>query len=303
LGFVSAAQGDKMELISLFKESSAFFLTVVGLFSLLVGSFLNAAIYRIPIMLQRGWREECEELFGGDVDNIDHPSGKEFNLFIPRSQCPTCGHMITALENIPVISYLFLGGKCSSCKTRISIQYPIIEIFTALLSVFVAWKIGVGWETLAALVFTWTLITMSLIDAKTMLLPDNLTLPLMWLGIAVNYQEFFVTLESSVLGAIIGYMSLWSLFHVFKLITGKDGMGYGDFKLLSALGAWVGFSYLPQIILISSVVGSIAGISMLIFGKTKQQQPIPFGPYLAVAGWIALLWGEQINTSYLAFLH
>jgi len=243
-----------MELVTLFRENTVFFLTVVGLFSLLVGSFLNAAIYRIPIMLQREWREECEELLGGEeVNDIEHPSGKEFNLFIPRSQCPTCGHMITALENIPVISYLFLGGKCSSCKTKISIQYPIIEFFTALLSVFIAWKIGVAWQTLAALVFTWTLITLSLIDAKTMLLPDNLTLPLMWLGIAVNYQELFVDLQSSVLGAMIGYLSLWSLFHVFKLITGKDGMGYGDFKILAAIGAWGGWQILPFTIFVASL--------------------------------------------------
>lgn len=283
-----------MELISLFQESTTFFLTVIGLFSLLVGSFLNAAIYRIPIMLQREWREECEELFGGDVDNIDHPSGKEFNLFIPRSQCPTCGHMITALENIPVISYLFLGGKCSSCKTKISIQYPIIEIFTALLSVFVAWKIGVGWQTLAALIFTWSLITMSLIDAKTMLLPDNLTLPLMWLGIIVNYQEFFVSLESSVLGAIIGYMSLWTLFQVFRLITGKDGMGYGDFKILAAIGAWGGWQILPFTIFVASSLGAVFGILWILIQKQKESQPIPFGPWLALAGFIGFMWRDDI---------
>lgn len=283
-----------MELISLFKESAALFLTVVGVFSLLVGSFLNAAIYRIPIMLQRGWREECTELFGGDIDKIEHPTGKEFNLFIPRSQCPTCGHMITALENIPVLSYLFLGGKCSSCKTKISIQYPLIEIFTALLSMFVAWKIGVGWETLAALIFTWALITMSLIDAKTMLLPDNLTLPLMWLGIAVNYQEFFVDLQSSVLGAMIGYLSLWSLFHVFRLITGKEGMGYGDFKILAAIGAWGGWQILPFTIFVASLLGAVLGIAWMMIQKQKESQPIPFGPWLALAGFVGFLWRDEI---------
>ena len=284
-----------MELVALFKGNTTFFLTVIGLFSLLVGSFLNAAIYRIPIMLQREWREECEELFGGDdINETEHPSGKKFNLFIPRSQCPTCGHMITALENVPVISYLFLGGKCSSCKTRISIQYPIIELFTALLSVFIAWKFGVAWQTLAALVFTWTLITLSLIDAKTMLLPDNLTLPLMWLGIAVNYQELFVDLQSSVLGAMIGYLSLWSLFHIFKLITGKDGMGYGDFKILAAIGAWGGWQILPFTVFIASLLGAVIGILWMVIQRQKESQPIPFGPWLALAGLIGFLWRTDI---------
>jgi len=285
-----------MELVTLFRENTVFFLTVVGLFSLLVGSFLNAAIYRIPIMLQWEWREECEELLGGEeVNDIDHPSGKEFNLFMPRSQCPTCGHMITAIENIPVISYLFLRGKCSSCKTKISIQYPVIELFTALLSVFIAWKLGVVWQTLAALVFTWTLITLSLIDAKTMLLPDNLTLPLMWLGIAVNYQELFVDLQSSVLGAMIGYLSLWSLFHVFKLITGKDGMGYGDFKILAAIGAWGGWQILPFTIFAASLLGAVIGILWMLIQRQKESQPIPFGPWLALAGFIGFLWRTEIT--------
>ena len=290
-----------MELVSLFRENTMFFLTVVGLFSLLVGSFLNAAIYRIPIMLQREWREECEELFGGEDDNVEHSSGKKFNLFVPRSQCPTCGHMITALENIPVISYLFLRGKCSSCKTGISIQYPIIEIFTALLSVFVAWKVGVGWQTLAALVFTWTLITLSLVDAKTMLLPDNLTLPLMWLGIAANYQELFVDLQSSVLGAMIGYLSLWSLFHVFRLITGKDGMGYGDFKILAAIGAWGGWQILPFTIFVASLLGAVLGILWMVIQRTKESQPIPFGPWLATAGFIGFIWRAEIIAGMSAY--
>ncbi len=285
-----------MELISLFRGNTTFFLIVVGLFSLLVGSFLNAAIYRIPIMLQREWREECEGLFGGEEDNddYDHTSVEKFNLFVPRSQCPHCGHMITALENIPVISYLFLAGKCSSCKTGISIQYPVIEIFTALLSVFVAWKVGIGWQTLAALVFTWTLITLSLIDAKTMLLPDNLTLPLMWLGIAVNYQEIFVDLRSSVLGAMVGYLSLWLLFHIFRLVTGKDGMGYGDFKILAAIGAWGGWQILPFTVFVSSLLGAVFGILWMLIQRKKESQPIPFGPWLAIAGFIGFIWRAEI---------
>jgi len=283
-----------MEVIALLKENTTFFLTVVGLFSLLVGSFLNAAIYRIPIMLQQGWREECQELFGGENVELISESSKKFNLFVPRSQCPTCGHMITALENIPVISYLFLRGKCSSCKTKISIQYPIIEIVTALISIFVAAKVGFGWQALAALIFTWTLITLSIIDAKTMLLPDNLTIPLMWLGIAVNYQHLFVDLKSSILGAMIGYMSLWCLFHVFRLLTGKEGMGYGDFKILAAIGAWGGWQILPFTVFASSLIGAIAGISLMLLQGQKESQPIPFGPYLALAGLIGFIWREEI---------
>lgn len=283
-----------MELLTVLKENTTFFLIVVGLFSLLVGSFLNAAIYRIPIMLQHGWREECEELIGGDSYIANSEMNKKFNLFVPRSQCPSCGHMITALENIPVISYLFLKGRCSSCKTHISMQYPFIEIATALLSIFIAWKIGFGWQVLAALVFTWTLITLALIDAKTMLLPDNLTLPLMWLGIAVNYNELFVSLQSSVLGAMIGYMSLWTLFQVFRLVTGKEGMGYGDFKILAAIGAWGGWQILPFTVFFASLLGAVIGILMMTIQKQKESQPIPFGPWLALAGFIGFIWRDDV---------
>jgi len=281
-----------MELMNALRGNPTFFLIVVGLFSLLIGSFLNAAIYRIPIMLQQSWREECEELFGGD--NKPRNSKEKFNLWVPRSQCPTCGHMITALENIPVLSYLFLRGKCSSCKTHISIQYPILELLTALISVFVAWKVGFGWQTLAALVFTWTLITLSMIDAKTMLLPDNLTLPLMWLGIAVNYYGFFADLQSSVLGAMFGYLSLWSLFQVFKLITGKEGMGYGDFKILAAIGAWGGWQILPFTVFVASTLGAIIGIILIVIQRNKESQPVPFGPWLALAGFIGFIWRDEV---------
>lgn len=285
-----------MELLSILENNTTFFLIVIGLFSLLVGSFLNAAIYRIPIMLQQGWRDECEELFGGDTVQTKKEKSQKFNLFVPRSQCPHCGHMITALENIPVISYLFLGGKCSSCKTGISIQYPIVELATAAISVLVAWKVGFGWQTLAALLFTWTLITLSLIDAKTMLLPDNLTIPLMWLGITISYQHIFVDLESSVLGAISGYMSLWTLFQIFRLITGKEGMGFGDFKILAAIGAWGGWQILPFTIFVASLVGAIVGIIMIVLQGKEKSQPIPFGPWLALAGFIGFIWREDIVT-------
>jgi len=284
-----------MEIFNALRENPTFFLIVVGLFSLLIGSFLNAAIYRIPIMLQQSWREECEELFGGESEQST-PKEK-FNLMVPRSQCPSCGHMITALENIPVLSYLFLGGKCSSCKNKISIQYPVLEILTTLVSVFVAWKFGFGWQTLAALLFTWVLILLSMIDAKTMLLPDNLTLPLMWFGIAVNYHGLFVDLQSSVLGAMFGYLSLWSLFHLFKLITGKDGMGYGDFKILAAIGAWGGWQILPFTVFAASTLGAIIGILLIVIQRNKESQPIPFGPWLALAGFIGFIWRDEIITT------
>jgi leader peptidase (prepilin peptidase)/N-methyltransferase len=234
--------------------------------------------------------------------NENLPEKQKFNLFVPRSQCPHCGHTITALENIPVISYLFLRGKCSSCHTGISIQYPLIEIFTALLSVFIAWKIGFGWQILAALVFTWTLILLSLIDAKTMLLPDNLTLPLMWLGIAVNYHSLFVDLQSSILGAMFGYLSLWSLFHVFKLITGKEGMGYGDFKILAAIGAWGGWQILPFTIFAASFLGAIIGILIMLIQRQKESQPIPFGPWLALAGFIGFIWRDEVVQAMFNYL-
>lgn len=283
-----------MEIIAVLRENTIFFLVVVGLFSLLVGSFLNAAIYRIPIMLQNGWREECEELFGGQEDNTSSKDNKPFNLFVPRSQCPHCGHTITALENVPVISYLFLKGKCSSCKTNISVQYPLLELFTALVSVFIAWKFGFSWHTLAALIFTWSLITLAVIDAKTMLLPDSLTIPLMWLGIAVNYQGLFVNLQSSVLGAMFGYLSLWSLYHLFKLITGKEGMGYGDFKILAAVGAWGGWQILPFTIFCASLLGAVIGILIMLIQRRKDSHPIPFGPWLALAGFIGFIWRDEI---------
>ncbi|HFC92890.1 MAG TPA: prepilin peptidase, partial [Leucothrix mucor] len=219
---------------------------------------------------------------------------EKFNLMTPRSVCPSCGHMITALENIPVLSYLFLGGKCSSCKTGISLQYPLIEIFTALLSIFVAWKFGFSWQTLAALVLAWTLITLSIIDAKTLLLPDNLTLPLMWIGIAVNYQHLFVDLQSSVLGAMIGYLSLWTIFQLFKLATGKEGMGFGDFKILAALGAWGGWQILPFTIFVASLFGAIFGILWMAIKRDKNANMIPFGPWLASAGFIAFLWRDEV---------
>lgn len=288
-------------IIVVLQSSPWLFYSSVLFIGLCVGSFLNVVAYRLPLMMERDWKLECHEFL-----QLEPPDIKDnlvsFNLATPGSACPNCGHKLRAWENIPVISYLFLSAKCSSCGTKISIQYPVVELITGITSLLAAHVFGVSIQTVAALFFTWVLIALTLIDLKKQLLPDNMTLPLLWLGIFLSLFDVFTDLTSSVIGAMAGYLILWSVYQLFKLLTKKEGMGFGDFKLLGALGAWVGFSYLPQMILVSSVVGSVAGISMLIFGRTSQQQPIPFGPYLAVAGWIALLWGETINTAYLSFL-
>jgi leader peptidase (prepilin peptidase)/N-methyltransferase len=256
---------------------------------LLIGSFLNVVIYRIPKMMQR------------ESDNyVAHETGKElphtdrFNLMVPRSTCPHCGHQITALENIPVISWLVLRGKCSQCKAPISARYPAVELFTALLSAVLVWHFGSGWTGLATLLFGYLLVAMTFIDYDTQLLPDDLTYPLLWAGLLVNLNGTFVPLPDAVIGAAAGYLALWSVYWLFKLATGKEGMGYGDFKLLAALGAWLGWKSLPTIILLSSVVGALVGISLIVFARRGRDKPIPFGPYLAAAGIIALLFGEPI---------
>lgn len=268
-----------------------------GLFGLLIGSFLNVVIYRIPKMMQR------------ESDNyVAHESGKElphtdrFNLMVPRSACPHCGHQITALENIPVVSWLALRGKCSACKAPISPRYPAIELVTGLLSALLVWKFGSGWAGLATLLFGWSLLAMTFIDFDTQLLPDDLTYPLLWAGLLVNLNGTFVPLRDAVIGAAAGYLALWSIYWLFKLATGKEGMGYGDFKLLAALGAWLGWAMLPTIILLSSVVGAVVGISLIVFAKRGRDKAIPFGPYLAAAGMIALLFGAPISRYAQGFL-
>jgi leader peptidase (prepilin peptidase)/N-methyltransferase len=287
-----------MDIIHTFNTNLPFFYLTVALFSLIIGSFLNAAVYRIPIMLEKNWREGCEEYFGksdtDDATDAKNEKTEPFNLFVPRSQCPQCGHMITSLENIPVLSYLFLRGKCSSCKTGISLQYPLTELATMLISLLIAWKFGVSVQTVALLLLTWTLITLSLIDLEKMLLPDNLTLPLLWLGIIFNYFGTVTDLRSSVIGAIVGYLSLWSVYWVFKFITNKDGFGFGDFKLLAALGAWGGWQVLPFTIFVSSLLGAVFGILLMIIQRSTESKQIPFGPWIALAGFIAILWREDI---------
>ena len=267
------------------------------LFGLLIGSFLNVVVYRLPVMAQR------------ELDNyIAHEAGKElphqdrFNLMVPRSACPHCGHQITALENIPIVSWLFLRGKCSACKAPISPRYPIVEAVTGLLSAVLVWHFGSGWLGLASLVFAYFLIAMTLIDYDTKTLPDDLTFPLLWLGLLINLNGTIVPLRDAVIGAMAGYVSLWAVYWLFKLVTGKEGMGYGDFKLLAALGAWMGWAMLPTIIILSSVVGAIVGISLIVFARRDRNNPIPFGPYLAAAGMIALLYGIPLTRYAQGFL-
>ncbi|MDG9668248.1 A24 family peptidase [Hahella sp. CR1] len=285
-----------LEIFNQFNHNPALLYTTVIVFGLVVGSFLNVVILRKPKMLEQEWRAQCAEIPGCDCPKIDEPL---ITLSKPDSTCPKCGHKIRAWENIPVISYLFLGGKCSSCKTGISIRYPLVEIATALLAVIAVCYFKMSWAGLAAIGLSWTLLTLSLIDFDTQLLPDDLTLPLLWAGLLINIQGIFAPLSEAVIGAVIGYLALWSVYHLFRLLTGKEGMGYGDFKLLAALGAWLGWKMLPLIILLSSLVGAVIGLAMIITLGRDKNIPIPFGPYLAIAGWIAMIWGNDIVSAYL----
>jgi leader peptidase (prepilin peptidase)/N-methyltransferase len=264
---------------------------VVGL---CVGSFVNVVIHRVPKMLERGWQAQCADLRGEPV-----AEAPPYNLVVPRSACPACGHRITALENIPVLSWLALKGKCSACKAPISARYPAVEVLGGLLAVAAVVRFGGGAQGLAACVLLWTLLALTFIDVDTQLLPDDLTLPLLWAGLLVNVWGVFVPLSSAVLGAAGGYLSLWAVYWLFKLIRGKEGMGYGDFKLLGALGAWLGWQMLPLIVLLSSVVGAVLGIALIVFKGRDHNIPIPFGPYLAIAGAIALFWGPALVRLYL----
>lgn len=269
---------------------------------LLVGSFLNVVIYRIPIMMETEWREQCAMLDSeddADQDNITSKGEPAFNLAVPRSRCPHCQHLITAIENIPVVSYLFLKGKCSSCSKPISPRYPIIEAVTGALSGLMVYQFGFDWNSLLLLFFLWTLISLTMIDYDHHLLPDSLTLPLLWLGLIANSFGLFTDLSSAFWGAVAGYLSLWSVYWGFKLLTGKEGMGYGDFKLLAALGAWMGWQMLPVIIILSSLVGAVIGILLMVTAGRKGSKPMPFGPFLAAAGLIAMFWGEALIKSYL----
>jgi leader peptidase (prepilin peptidase) / N-methyltransferase len=286
-----------VDLFSAILHSPPAFVLVVGVFGLCIGSFLNVVIHRLPKMLNADWRSQCMEFLG--QDEMPPAPAPRYNLVVPRSTCPACGHRITALENIPIVSWLALRGKCSACGVRISARYPIVEFLTGLLSAYIAFHFGPSFAAFFALLFAWTLIALTFIDADTQLLPDDLTLPLLWLGLLINIVGTFATLQSAVVGAVLGYLSLWGVYWGFKLLTGKEGMGYGDFKLLAALGAWMGWQLLPLIILISAAVGAVVGlIGIMIAGRDKGAR-IPFGPYLAAAGLIAMLWGRQLNDWYL----
>jgi leader peptidase (prepilin peptidase)/N-methyltransferase len=268
-----------------------------GILGLLVGSFLNVVIHRLPRMMERDWHNQCAELRGESL-----PEAEPISLARPRSRCPECGHAITVLENIPIISWLALRGKCSACRKPISPRYPIVEAITALISAFAAARFGFGWGTVGALLLIWSLIALTFIDFDTQLLPDSITMPLLWCGLILNSFGTYTDLHSAVIGAIGGYLSLWSVYWVFKLATGKEGMGYGDFKLLAALGAWLGWQILPLTILLSSLVGAIVGIALIVLAKRGRNVPMPFGPYLAAAGLLALFWGNDLTQSYLHLL-
>jgi len=283
--------------MALLQAEPALFTGLVFLFSLLIGSFLNVVIHRLPRMMEAEWHAQCAELRGETV-----PDAPRYNLWGPRSACPQCGHPITALENIPLLSWLWLRGRCSACSTPISARYPLVELLAALLSAAAAWKWGVSLQTLGALLLVWTLIALAFIDLDTTLLPDSLTLPLLWLGLLFNLGGHFASLSDAVVGAMAGYGVLWSVYWLFKLVTGKDGMGYGDFKLLAAIGAWLGWQMLPITLLLSSVVGAAIGIAMIVLVKHDRRVPIPFGPYLAGGGLVALLFGADLTQAYLGQL-
>jgi leader peptidase (prepilin peptidase)/N-methyltransferase len=290
-----------VELVDLLRNSPALYAGCAGVFGLLIGSFLNVVIHRLPRIMEIEWRAECAELGAGTAAPAQAvASVTTYNLVTPRSACPACGAPIGALHNIPVLSWLVLRGRCANCRAPISLRYPLVELATALLSAAVAWRFGFGWDGAAALVITWTLIALTGIDLDTQLLPDSLTLPLLWLGLlAAAYlgrgaATVPVDLKSAVLGAAFGYLSLWSIYHAFRLATGKEGMGYGDFKLYAALGAWLGWQMLLPVILFAAASGAILGVLMILLRRHERGVPIPFGPYLAVAGWLVMMWAHEL---------
>ena len=286
-----------MSFITLLQTTPVLFISLCATIGLMVGSFLNVVIFRLPKIMEREWRQQCAELRGETIESLP-----PLSIIKPRSACPNCKHKITALENIPIISYLVLGGRCSQCKTSISPRYPIIEALTCIISGFVAWHFGFGFLSLAALIFVWAMISLAFIDLDTQLLPDDITLPLLWIGLLVNLGDGFTDIRSAIIGAVSGFLALWSVYWCFKLATGKEGMGYGDFKLLAVIGAWLGWKMLPLVILLSSLVGAVIGIGLIVVTKHKRDVPIPFGPYLVGGGLIALFWGNQLNHTYLGLL-
>ena len=295
-------------LVELMQGSMALTAVLSGILGLLVGSFLNVVIYRLPLMLQREWRSQCLEYLQLDPAKVKSTDPviehKTFNLLNPDSHCPVCRKPVRPWQNIPVLSYLLLRGRCSQCRTAIHWRYPIVEIVTALLSALVGWYFGATWTCLAALVFTWCLVSLTVIDIDHQLLPDNITLPLLWLGLvlSVTGHGTGVTPADALIGASIGYLSLWSIYWIFKLLTGREGMGYGDFKLLAVIGAWLGWQHLLTVVILSSLTGAIIGIAMAVIAGRDKNIPMSFGPYLAIAGFIALIWGDSISNTYVSML-
>jgi leader peptidase (prepilin peptidase)/N-methyltransferase len=288
-------------LVSLFTAEPQAFIAAMTVFGLLMGSFLNVVIYRLPLMLEREWRDECREILDLPAEVAEEGAVTPFNLVVPRSRCPACGHEIAVWENVPVLSFLALRGRCRACKTPIPWSYPLVELFTGLLAGGVAWHYGFGPQAFAACALGFALIALAAIDFRTQLLPDHITLPFLWVGIGLGIFGVFADLRSSVLGAMAGYLSLWTVYWAFKLLTGKEGMGYGDFKLLALLGAWCGWQSLPWIVLLSSLLGAVVGVSLIVTRRQDRTVPIPFGPYLAVAGLVTLLWGDRITVAYLTW--
>jgi len=286
-----------MSFITLLQTNSVFFISLCTTIGLVAGSFLNVIIFRLPKMMEREWNQQCSELRGETTKPLP-----TFNLVKPCSECAHCKHKITALESIPIISYLALKGRCSQCNTSISLRHPIMEALTGIMSGFIAWHFGYGFITVAALIFVWSMIALAFIDLDTQLLPDAVTLPLLWIGLLINLGNGFTDISSAVIGAASGYIFLWLIYWCFKIATGKEGMGYGDFKLLAVIGAWFGWKMLPLVILFSSLAGAVIGIGLIIVAKNKRDAPFPFGPYLVGGGLVALFWGDQLNRTYLDLL-
>ena len=290
---------DQILLIQLLQTSPAALIIATAVLGLMVGSFLNVVIHRLPLMMEREWREQLLE---SNNEPVPADQAAPLGLMSPRSRCPHCGHGIRWYENIPVLSWLYLRGRCSSCGAAIGLRYPLVELATAGFSAAIAWHFGYGWETAAALLLTWALLALSMIDFDHQLLPDAITLPFLWLGLVLSLFPLFADSRSAIIGAAAGYLLLWGVYQLFRLLTGKEGMGYGDFKLLALLGAWLGWQALPVIVILSSLVGAVVGVAMILLLGRDRQLPIPFGPYLAAAGWITLLWGDQLSGAYLRWV-
>ncbi len=283
--------------LDVFRQNPALFYGAAIALGLIIGSFLNVVILRLPRILEAEWRSDCAEITGGNAPE----DGAALSLAKPASHCPACGHRIRPIENVPILSYLWLRGRCAACKARISPRYPFVEALTATLTLIVVLHFGVSWQTPAALILTWGLIALAFIDYDTQLLPDGITLPILWVGLTLSLFGLFTDSRSAIIGAATGYLSLWLVFQLFRLATGKEGMGFGDFKLFALFGAWLGWQYLPQIILLSAVTGALLGTILIASGRHDRGKPLPFGPYLAAAGWISLIWGPQINDAYLGY--